>query len=79
MYLENRGGLDFVPYTNERVMEGRWLTMDVGDLDGDGDPDVVLGAGYIPAGIPRRSLFDRQIRSGPHVLVLKNKQQVGGG
>lgn len=80
VYLENRGGLNFVPYTNERVMEGRWLTMDVGDLDGDGDPDVVLGAGYIPAGIPRKSLFDRQVRSGPHVLVLKNsKQQVDGG
>ena len=42
-YLENRGGFDFVPYTNETVMGGRWLTMDVGDIDGDRDPDVVLG------------------------------------
>ena len=23
---------------------GRWLTLDVGDLDGDGDLDIVLGS-----------------------------------
>ena len=49
-----------------------------GDLEGDGDPDIVLGVGYMPAGIPRKALFDRQLRSGPRVLVLKNNRQVEG-
>ena len=74
-YLENRGGFDFVPYTNETVMGGRWLTMDVGDIDGDQDPDVVLGGAYIPVGmLAHMAVFQRLLRSGPQVLVLKNNR-----
>jgi hypothetical protein len=43
IYLENKGKLDFQPYTIPGTQLGRWLTMDLGDLDGDGSPDIVLG------------------------------------
>jgi hypothetical protein len=33
-YLENQGGPEFVAYSDEEVMQGRWMTMDVGDIDG---------------------------------------------
>ena len=44
VYLENKGKLSFQPYSLPAAKEGRWLTMDVGDLDGDGRPDVTRPA-----------------------------------
>ena len=32
-----------MPFTLPETKMGRWLTMDAGDLDGDGKPDIVLG------------------------------------
>jgi len=43
VYLENLGGGDFSPYSLPETQRGKWLTMDVGDLDGDGRLDIVLG------------------------------------
>lgn len=43
VYLENAGDLKFMPFTLPETKTGRWLTMDAGDLDGDGKPDIVLG------------------------------------
>ena len=44
VYLENDGKLNFKASTIERVKDGRWLCMDTGDLDGDGDKDIVIGS-----------------------------------
>ncbi|UCJ07284.1 VCBS repeat-containing protein [Chitinophaga pendula] len=43
LYFEHQSQWRFVPYTLPGQREGRWITMDVNDIDGDGDPDVVLG------------------------------------
>ena len=43
MYLKNEGNLTFKPYSLPESRAGRWLTMDAGDLDGDGKIDLVLG------------------------------------
>jgi len=72
-YLQNEGGLRFSAHTNETVMSGRWMTMDVGDLDADGDIDVVLGGGYIPVGMfAYPELLEEMTRTGPPALILKN-------
>lgn len=44
VYLENDGELNFKASSIKRVKEGRWLCMDTGDLDGDGDKDIVIGS-----------------------------------
>lgn len=43
VYLEQQSELSFAARTPNIHQLGRWLTMDVGDLEGDGDPDIVLG------------------------------------
>jgi FG-GAP-like repeat len=69
IYLENKGDLNFRPFSIPGTEKGRWLTMDAGDIDGDGKMDIVLGNFSIaPAFI--KSATDW--KNGPPFIVLKN-------
>lgn len=73
VYLENTGGMNFAAYTAPELVNGRWMTMDIGDLDGDSDIDIVLGAAYIPTGMfAHMELYRSMAESAPSVLVLRN-------
>lgn len=71
--FENRGDLRFTPRSFPDCQRGRWLTMDAGDLDGDGDADIVLGAAFkTPFRVPPE-LKARWDREGPSLLILRNQ------
>ena len=46
VFLENTGGLTFKPQTFPMANRGRWLLIDAGDVDQDGDDDILLGSFY---------------------------------
>ncbi|MCW3092386.1 MAG: repeat-containing protein [Ferruginibacter sp.] len=69
VYLQNTGKMDFHPYSIAGTTVGRWLTMDAGDIDGDGMIDLVLGNFSIaPSFI--QPLTDWKL--GPPFIILKN-------
>jgi hypothetical protein len=69
VYLRNEGNLKFLPQTFNQVINGHWLTMDAGDLDGDGDVDLVLGNMSIgPLNIP----IENKWKEGPSFILLEN-------
>ena len=73
VYLENAGGMRFAPSTFDGSLKGRWLTMDVGDVDLDGDEDIVLGSFAMGWSNVSEEL-EASWRRGPSVLILKNRR-----
>jgi hypothetical protein len=75
VYLQNKGvagRIECDAFSFPESKMGRWLVMDAGDLDGDGDADIVLGsANKTPFKVPY-TLKERWEREGPSLLILKN-------
>lgn len=69
IYLHNNKGLHFEARTVPGTEVGRWITMDVQDVDGDGWPDVLL-ANCSVGPVFNRGTMDWT--KGPPFLLLKN-------
>lgn len=69
VYLENKGNFSFQPYSATATQEGRWLTMEAGDINKDGKTDLVLG-NFSIAPAMSKSRYDW--KKGPPFLVLLN-------
>ncbi len=71
-YFENTGNLTFKAYTFPEVNNGRWLVMDAGDMDQDGDTDLILGALTFET-VPDVGLVDRWTSLGLPFVILRNQ------
>jgi len=78
IYFENTGpagggGWDFKARTLRQGATGRWISLEAGDLDGDGDDDLVLGSLIeMPTPVPDK-LQGLWREKGPSVLILRNR------
>lgn len=73
MYLENKGNLKFTASTTKLAAKGKWLTMDIGDFDNDGDTDIFLGS-FIYNIAEFSKLVSSGAESFPQILFLKNNK-----
>jgi hypothetical protein len=64
IFFENKGNNNFSPSTFANTTQGKWLVMDVADLDGDGREDIVLGSFFRMGKLPNNPLA---------IVYLKNK------
>jgi hypothetical protein len=73
IYLKNTGKMKFEDYSFSESSKGRWIVMDAGDMDADGDIDLVLGSFvyFLPMG-DTTGLGKKWLSTSPSVIVLEN-------
>jgi len=75
IYLRQDKPMEFKQLKMPGAQSGRWITMDAGDVDGDEDVDLVLGAMNMGPGvgaIPTKTRR-RWVREKLPVLILRNR------
>jgi len=73
VFLENDGALGFEDYTFPQSSNGRWIVMDAGDIDSDGDIDIALGSFvFFLAKGDTTGLSKKWLSESPSIIVLEN-------
>jgi hypothetical protein len=75
IYLRQDKPMEFKQLKMPGAQSGRWITMDAGDVDGDDDVDLVLGAMNFGPGVGAIPIKTRQrwAREKLPVLILRNR------
>ena len=70
LLLDNQGDMSFKAATFKQANQGKWMVMDVADMDSDGDLDIVLGSFY------QKNLHGKPEKTKPtSVIILENKRK----
>ncbi|UZR96520.1 FG-GAP repeat domain-containing protein [Chondrinema litorale] len=72
VYYENKGYYQFEASTFENQPTGKWLTMETGDLDGDGDKDILLGSAMFMVADAPKKIMNNWRRHPVPLMILKN-------
>lgn len=72
IYWENSGNNTYKKYTFDGFANGRWLTMDAGDIDGDGDKDIIIGSALLPVGHVPPSVINNWQSKAVSITILEN-------
>ncbi|MBT32447.1 MAG: hypothetical protein CMO01_22515, partial [Thalassobius sp.] len=72
VYYENKGSFQFEASTFENQPSGKWLTMETGDLDGDGDKDIMLGSAMFMVADAQKKIMNNWRRHPVPLMILKN-------
>ena len=71
VYFENTGGMMFSKMMIKEARVGKWLTMELADLDHDGDKDIVLGS-YFHNIAEMTKFLGKGLVNFPQAMVLWN-------
>lgn len=71
VYYTNDGKNNFTLSTIDDPTMGRWIVMDKGDIDSDGDVDIILGSLAFEV-VPPNGLVQKWVENGIPFIVLKN-------
>lgn len=74
VYFENLGADQFLPRGFPRATLGRWITLDAGDVDQDGDLDLLLGSLAFEV-VPDRGQVKGWVDNGLGWMVLENTRR----
>jgi hypothetical protein len=75
VFLENKDPAQYLfkSYTFQEAISGRWMVMDQGDYDQDGDIDIALGSFLLPINRKKyKNLIDHWRNETVDVMVLEN-------
>lgn len=72
VYYKNDGKGNYSMSTIQDPTMGRWIVMDKGDYDGDGDIDIILGSLAFEV-VPPNGLVQKWVEKGVPFVVLENK------
>lgn len=77
VYYENTGNLEFEAFSFEQQPRSKWLTMESGDIDGDGDQDIMLGTALFMTQDAPAKLSNDWRRNAVLLLILENVGKAG--
>ncbi|WP_165200545.1 FG-GAP-like repeat-containing protein [Muriicola soli] len=77
VFLDNADSDEFKfnAYTVEDSLKAKWFLMDKGDIDGDGDTDIILSSFSLPFIPAPQELVSRWKKEAIDLMILENKHQ----